>query len=339
MTSCNCSQDFWRKLFLHLSICKKLTHLIVPRSSLHRLGRVLAYSIIKWGTDPPLQVLQLDQCLMPEDIWCDFFESLSRCKHITHLDLSYNRLGESGIDLAQSILFGGYQQPLQKLDLSYCSMSANACDHLFSSLTCCKRLSYLDLSDNMVGEAGHQLAQAITSWGDDPPLETFIAEHCFIPTTVWPDLLRSLSACSKLIHLDLSHNNLTGCLSSFLPGSYQILASLEEFLLDSCALNEDDLWHLMQRVKLQKLPSLQNLYLNDNSLFRIENVLGELTQSCINHYTVKKVKLWVQWNSLTQDFKNTWVRRCENTKVSLDLDIPEKKPSNHGKRNTTTQIV
>ena len=318
MTSCNSSEDFWRKLFLHLSICKKLTHLIVSRNSMGGAGWALPYSILKWGDDPPLQVLQMDQCLMPEDTWIDLFESLSRCKHITHLDLSYNRLGEAGSVLSQAMSDWGDQPPLQKLDFSYCSMSPEACGRLFFHLISCKSLTYLDLSGNMVGEAGQQLAQAIESWGDDPPLETFIAEHCFIPTTVWPGLLISLSPCRKLNFLDLSHNILTGCLSSFLP----ILPCLEEFLLDSCDLNESDLLHLVNCVKLQKIPSLQNLYLNQNRFFRMEDVLGELIESCIDHSRGCQVKLWMQWNILSQGFMNTWIPRCENTNISLDLQLP-----------------
>ena len=319
MTSCHCSQDFWRKLFVHLSFWKKLTHLIVSRNSLGKAGDTLAQSIMEWGPDPPLQVLQLDQCLTPERAWSDLLECLCTCKHITHLDLSYNRLSKTGRLLAWSISDWGDESPLQKLDLSYCSMSANACYNIFRSLTHCKHLTYLDLSGNMVGNTGHQLAQAIRSCRY---LQIFIAEHCFIPTAVWPDLLASLSACSKLTHLDLSHNNLTGCLSSLLLNTYQILASLEELLLDRCSLNNKDLQHLSKCVEFKKLPSLHNLYLHDNRLFRIENVLGELIQCCVDQYRGTGVKLWVQGNFPAQSFMDTWIRRCENTNVKLDLQLP-----------------
>ena len=330
-------EDNWIELFKLLFVCKKLTHLIVSRNSLGEAGDALAQSIWLWRPDPPLQVLQLDQCLMPEDTWRILFRSLRTCKHITHLDLSYNKLGDTAKYLAWSI----HQSPLQKLNLSYCSMSAKAFDDLFGILTRCKRLSYLDVSGNMVGDAGRHLAGAIKSWGEDPPLETFIAEHCFIPIFVWPDLT-SLSACSKLVHLDLSHNNLTGCLSSFLPGANQILAYLEELLLDCCSLSRKDLQHLIKYVDSKKLPSLKNLYLHDNSLFRMKDALGELIQCFIDHCNERKVKLWVQGNFLPQSFIDTWIRQCENTNVSLDLQTPtsaEKKSSNQGKRNLYNVII
>ena len=322
ITSCNHSEHLWEELFYVLFVCKKLTHLIVSRNSLGKAGRALVRSIRMWGPDPPLQVLQLDQCFMTEDTWGDLIRHLYRCKHITHLDSSYNRLGDTAEYLGMSISHWGYQPPLQKLDLSYCSMSAEACDDLFNSLTLCTRLTYLDLSGNMVGETGRHLAEAIKSWGEDPPLETFITEHCFIPIVVWPDLLTSLSSCSKLVHLDLLHNNLTGCLSSFLPGTDQILAYLEELLLDCCSLSQNDLQHLIKYVDSKKLPSLKNLYLHDNGLFRMKNILGELLQCFIDHCNERKVKLWIQGNFLPQSFMDIWIRQCENTNVKLDLPLP-----------------
>ena len=54
MTSCNYPEDFWGELFDLLFICKKLTHLVVSRSSLGEAGRALAGSIRMWGHDPPL---------------------------------------------------------------------------------------------------------------------------------------------------------------------------------------------------------------------------------------------------------------------------------------------
>ena len=322
MTSCNFSEDNWIELFYLLFVCKKLIHLIVSRNSLGEAGDALVHSIDEWGPDPPLQVLQLDQCFMPEITWARLLLDLRSCKNITHLDLSYNKLDDAAKYLTTAMSFRADQQPLQKLDLSYCSMSANAYDDLFGFLTRCKRLSYLDVSGNMIGEAGCHLAGAIKSWGDDPPLETFIAEHCFIPIAVWPDLLTSLSACSKLVHSDLSHNYLTGCLSSFLPGTDQILAYLEELLLDCCSLSKKDLQHLIKYVDSEKLPSLKNLYLHDNGLFRMKNILGDLIQCFIDHCNERKVNLWVQGNFLPQSFMDTWIRWCENTNVSLDLQIP-----------------
>ena len=276
ISSCNYPNFIWRELFIALSFCKNLTHLIVSRNSLHDNGNILAHCIKDWKSS--LQVLQLDQCLIPEDTWSELLQSLSTCKQIIHLNFSYNSLGEAGSHLAESIKYWGNQPPLQKLDLSYCSMAAKVCAELFRSLTSCRNITDLDLSGNVVGVAGYPLVRAIKSWGNDAPLERFIVQHCFIPTTEWPDLLTSLSSCNKLIHLDLSYNTLTGCLSSFLGDQHSRLHSLEELLLDSCSLNEKDLQHLIKNVESLKLPSLRNLYLNENRLRRTEDLLGKLIQ-------------------------------------------------------------
>ena len=58
------------------------------------------------------------------------------------------------------------------------------------------------------------------------------------------------------------------------------------------------------------------------------DVLGELIKSCIDYYKVKEVKLWIQGNFLPQSFMKTWIQRCENTNVSLDLEIPRSAEKN-----------
>ena len=43
---------------------------------------------------------------------------------------------------------------------------------ILKSLATCKHMKVLNLGYNKIGaEAGHDLAQSIRSWGDDPPLE------------------------------------------------------------------------------------------------------------------------------------------------------------------------
>ena len=71
---------------------------------------------------------------------------------------------------------------------------------------------------------------------------------------------------SNLHELDLSHNTLTGCLSSFLPDPHPGLPELEYLYLDRTALNKEDLQHLTFITKHNKLPKLQVLDLSQNTL-------------------------------------------------------------------------
>ena len=59
-----------------------------------------------------------------------------------------------------------------------------------------------------MGEAGRSLAQSITSWGDDPPLQGLHLYRCSIPKQVWAELLQSLSSCKQLSDLDLLYNTI-----------------------------------------------------------------------------------------------------------------------------------
>ena len=58
----------------------------------------------------------------------------------------------------------------------------------------------LDLAKNKVGEAGHQLAQSIRSWGDEPPLQKL-----YRSTTVHLQLLHPLSLYNLCRSCKISH--------------------------------------------------------------------------------------------------------------------------------------
>ena len=44
-------------------------------------------------------------------------------------------------------------------------------ESIMKSLETCKNLKTIDLSSNTVAGSGHQLAQSIRQWGDNPPLQ------------------------------------------------------------------------------------------------------------------------------------------------------------------------
>ena len=115
-------------------------------------------------------------------------------------------IGEAGHQLAQSIRSWGDEPPLQVLWLSNCLLTATAALELVESLSVCKKLTSLDLRENMIGEVGHQLAQSIRSWGDEPPLQELGLYNCSLTATAALELVESLSVCKKLTSLDLREN-------------------------------------------------------------------------------------------------------------------------------------
>ena len=78
---------------------------------------------------------------------------------------------------------------------------------LVQSLSTCRHLTELNLGENDLNEAGHQLAQSIRSWGDDPPLQELHLSKCSLPATASLELVQSLLVCKHLRHLTLLGND------------------------------------------------------------------------------------------------------------------------------------
>ena len=205
---CSVPEQVWAELLQSLSSCKQLSDLDLSDNSLRQAGHYLAQSITSWGDNPPLQKLNLGWCSIPEQVWAELLQSLSSCKQLAHLYLTYHTIGEAGRYLAQSITSWGDNPPLQKLDLCNCSIPKQVWAELLQSLSSCKQLTNLDLSGNRIGEAGRFLAQAITSWGHNPSLQELMLFGCSIPEQVMAELLQSLSSCKQLTDLILSGNTI-----------------------------------------------------------------------------------------------------------------------------------
>ena len=270
----------WIELFQFTSTCKYLTHLDLWHCKVGETGRYLAQSITSWGNNPPLEELDLSHCSIPEQVWAELLQSLSSCKQLTDLDLSRNTIGEAGRYLAQSITSWGDNPPLQELHLSYCSIPEQVMAELLQSLSSCKQLTGLYLSGNTIGEAGHYLVQSIASWGDNPQLKTLYLSQCSIPEQVWPELLQSLSSCRNLFRLNLSGNNLTGCLSSFLSDPNPGLTSLTWLDLEQTSLNKSDIQYLTHLIQNKKLSRLSSLSLKQKNWTDVEDELLQLKEAC-----------------------------------------------------------
>ena len=191
-----------------LSRCKHLTHIDMSNNILDTSAQHLAKSIRSWGDKPALQVLCLYNCSLTATASLELVQSLSSCRHLTVLDLAENKIGEAGHQLAQSIKSWGDEPPLQKLSLHNCSLTATAPLELVQSLSSCRHLTELDLGENKIGEAGHQLAQSIKSWGDEPPLQKLYLYNCSLSATASLEFVQSLSSCRHLTVLDLRGNKL-----------------------------------------------------------------------------------------------------------------------------------
>ena len=191
-----------------LSACKQLTCLILNGNTLGDGGHQLAHSITAWAPNAPLQQLWLKDCKMPQDASVDVVKTLSACKQLTCLILNGNRLGDGGHQLAHSITAWAPNAQLQQLSLKDCKMPQDASVHVIKSLSACKQLTHLILSDNTLGDGGHQLAHSITAWAPNAPLQQLWLNDCKMPQDASVHVIKSLSACKQLTHLSLLGNTL-----------------------------------------------------------------------------------------------------------------------------------
>ena len=175
---------------------------------------------------------------------------------VTNLDMEYI----SCEDLQETYLLR-ISKNAESLQIISCELPLS---HLMQQINGCCALRVLDLS-------GTTLTGCLSSFLPD--------SHAGLPelrelglklTSLNKDDLQhlfniiELNKLPKLQLLYLSHNTLTGCLSSFLADSHTRLPELNELKLDNTGLNKDDLQHLLSIA--HKLPKLSELDLSGYTL-------------------------------------------------------------------------
>ena len=314
LSDCSIPEQVWPELLQSLSSCKQLTNMYLSDNTIGEAGRYLAQSITSWGDNPPLVELYLSYCSIPEQVWPELLQSLSSCKQLTELLLSSNNIGEAGCYLAQSVTSWGDNPPLEFLNLNDCSIPEQVWPELLQSLSSCKQLTNMHLSNNNIGEAGRYLAQSITSWGDESSLKWLYLRDCSIPEQVWPELLQSLSSCKDLCELKLYRNTLTGCFFHFLSDANSGFKSLKSLNLEETALNKTDIQHLTQLIRDNKLPGLKELHLSKN-LVSWEKELEQLKKACASHPNGQSIIRIISYNSAEEEEVTPQTSLQENKQV------------------------
>ena len=106
----------------------------------------LAQSIRRWGDNPPLQVLNLYDCSIPEDACCELISALFSCTCLRKLHLTGCDLCENGLHLKRYL--GTITNTLQSLCLDGCSIPVDVMGQIMSVLSLCRNLKHMSLPGN-----------------------------------------------------------------------------------------------------------------------------------------------------------------------------------------------
>ena len=292
LNHCSLTATASLELVQPLSMCRKLSVLGLGENMLGTAGHQLAQSIRSWGDEPILQQLWLYNCSLTAAASLELVQSLSTCRKLSVLGLEENILGEAGYQLAQSMRSWGYEPMLQQLWLYNCSLIATASFELVQSLSMCRKLTTLNLGKNMLGEVGHQLAQSVRSWGDEPMLQQLWLYNCSLTATASLELVQSRSTCRKLTRLNLGENvlgeaghQLAQSITSWGDGLL-----LQEIWLYNCSLTATASLELVQSLSMCR--KLTTLNLGQNILREAGHQLAQSIRSWGDKPSLQELRLY-----------------------------------------------
>ena len=145
LRDCSIPNDILQEILKCLEKCKYLLCLDLGGHSLENAGENLVKLIKSYGLDPPLHHLYLPNCSITETTCTEMLKCLSEFTHLTHLDLSGNRVGKGGIHIAEMVERLGLDSLLQLLYLRNCSIPSDILQEILKCLKKCTKLTHLDL--------------------------------------------------------------------------------------------------------------------------------------------------------------------------------------------------
>ncbi|CAG5119929.1 unnamed protein product, partial [Candidula unifasciata] len=130
-------------------------------------------------------------------------EGLSRNLCLNVLDLSRNTVGDEGVQALAKFL---PESSVTEVSLENCGITSAGCDALADLLTHCKRLKHLDISTNILLDAGIcKLAKALERTSS---LQNLGLNMCGITNDGFSILLDVLEKNTSIIHMKLCYNRL-----------------------------------------------------------------------------------------------------------------------------------
>ncbi|XP_062294145.1 NACHT, LRR and PYD domains-containing protein 12-like isoform X4 [Scomber scombrus] len=207
-------------------------------------------SDLKESQDCRLETLRLEDCSTSETCASLVSALKSNPSHLRELDLRYNELQDSDVELLSDLL----KSPdctLEGLILSHCNLSETSCASLVSALKSNpSHLRHLDLSKNKLQDSDVELLCDLLK-SPDCRLKDLRLRDCSLPETSCASLVSALkSNPSHLRDLNLSNNKLQDSDVEFLCDLLKSLdCRLESLRLRSCSLSQTSCASLVSALK------------------------------------------------------------------------------------------
>ena len=306
------SQEVRQSIYSQLS---NLLHLEYIDLSNNNLSQVSSLALCNKSS---LRHLNLSDTKLSPEMCQDVCQQLTDLTSLKYLNLSNNNLSQvSSITLINKTL-------LHHLDLKYTRMSQDLIGSIYQQITHLESLEniYLEgltidrthysirnikLPIEVFGELFQKMLNrfvclknifikdihggCLYSFLPDPhpglyELQELHLVHSALNTNDLQHLshITQTNKLPELKDLDLSHNTLTGCLSSFLPDPHPGLPQLKNLDMRSTELNKDDLQHLTLLIQTHRLSGLKYLNLRDSRLCEMEMDVEHLIEACVTHH-------------------------------------------------------
>ncbi|XP_012785748.2 NACHT, LRR and PYD domains-containing protein 5 [Ochotona princeps] len=189
-------------LALALTNNRSLTHLCLSRNPLDPEG---LSPLCRAIPDSSLQRLVLNHCGL-DIAGCGYLVfALRDNKQLTHLSLSQNPLGDSGIKLLYEAM-RELSCHLQDLEVAGCQLTAACCESLSHMIMRSKHLKSLDLGSNALGDSGvAALCEGLKQRSS--ALQRLGLEACELTSDCCKTLVLALSHNQQLMSLNLAQNH------------------------------------------------------------------------------------------------------------------------------------
>ncbi|XP_059815149.1 NACHT, LRR and PYD domains-containing protein 12-like [Hypanus sabinus] len=210
-----------------------------------------------------IQKLWLERVGLTDSGTEDLASVLSTKPSLTELNLSGNKLGDSGVKLVSAALRNP-ECKIQRLWLTRVGLTDSGAEDLVSALSTNPSLTGLDLSDNKLGDSGVKLVSAALR-NPECKIQKLWLERVGLTDSGAEDLVSALSTNPSLTDLNLSDNKLgdsgVKLVSAALRNPECKIQKLE---LGDVGLTDSGAEDLASALSTK--PSLTELYLSNNKL-------------------------------------------------------------------------